>query len=253
MEEGRRRRRKQVFSFFSFPRCHSTNVWDAPCLWPKEKKKKFPEALENIIRWWWRSLVNISETGVIKWAAAAAEPCPLRTLLWRRDDKRKIHSSYVGVLVKKKKKSLFLTPGVEREREGRRGVRFGHVPIFWVPHFLFKNRRPVHGQWIVCSWFNCTFSLPFSLFFRWRLHFPTLWEFITLAGHSSFSVATVPTTTLEPVVRRTEKRKKKPSAVVNFFVLFLVGPPFFEGRIFGRFGPSQQGGVLPAPKLFDGG
>jgi hypothetical protein len=31
-----------------------------------------------------------------------------------------------------------------------------------------------------------------------------------LAGHSSFSVATVPTTTtLEPVVRRTEKRRKK--------------------------------------------
>lgn len=134
-----------------------------------------------------------------------------------------------------------MTPGgVEREREKRgttRGVRFGHVPIFWVPHFLFKNRRPTHGQWIVCSWFNCTFSFPFSLFFRWRLHFPTLWE-VYYIGRPFFIQCRNCTDDDDTRARcqaNRKEKKKEPSAVVNFFCSFPCGSTIFWGENFWSF------------------
>jgi hypothetical protein len=83
--------------------------------------------------------------------------------------------------------------------------QFFEFPIF----FLKIDGRPTaNGSSALGS--TAHFLSPFLCFFAGVFIFQLSGKFITLAGHSSFSVATVPTTTtLEPVVRRTEKRRKK--------------------------------------------
>jgi hypothetical protein len=50
-----------------------------------------------------------------------------------------------------------------------------------------------------------------------------------------------------------KREEKRTSAVVNFFVLFLVGPPFFGGEFLVVLNRAKKAEFLPAPKLFDGG